>query len=330
MRSRVTNTISLAFFLVATMSALAADRVHLVPKFSPGQRIRYRIESSSKSTGKTTAPIVNPEGGTQSSDSIHMMVRLEVLNVSPDGGLRLRATYERSAAESEADALDLSAESFSSRYNRLDGRTFEFTLEAGAKLSNVQDLTAATAGQSSKAIDPALAWLQNVTPGETLPKNGISIGQKWRRDRPVEGAVLSGLTWRGESTYLRNEACGSSSAPSPDSKPASEKSGAGADLGSGVCAVILTRFEMARQGSAHSDATPEDYRRNGLHTSGTWTGSGESLDEYSLGTGLLVSATQSETQNMDYQVTSGSSGSSLHHVGKVQSQSQITLVPVQP
>jgi hypothetical protein len=330
MRSRVANTISLGFFLIATMSGLAADRVYLVGKFSPGQRIRYRIESSSKSTGKTTAPIVNPEGGTQSSNSIHMVVRLEVLNVSPDGGLRLRATYERSAAESEADALDLSAQSFSSRYNRLDGRTFEFTREADGKVSNVQDLTAATAGQSSKAIDPALAWLQSVTPGETHPKNGISIGQKWKRDWPVEGAVLSGLTWRGVSTYLRNEACGWSSAPGPDSKLASEKSAAGADPGSGECAVILTRFEMTREGSAHSDATPEDYRRNGLRTSGTWTGSGESLDEFSLGTGLLVSSTRSDTQNMDYQVTSASSGSSLRHVGKVQSQSQITLVPLQP
>jgi hypothetical protein len=330
MHLQIVKTVGLALFLSATIFAAAADRVHLVPKFSQGQRIRYRIESSSKSTGKTTAPIVNPEGGTQSSDSIHMVVRLEVLQVSPDGSLRLRATYEKSAAESEADALDLSAPSFSSRYDRLEGRTFEFTLEAGGKVSNVQDLTAATAGQSSKAIDPALAWLENVTPDETLPKNGISIGQKWRRDRPVESAVLSGLTWRGGSTYLRNEPCGSSAASSPDSEPPSDKSGIGVDPALGECAVILTRFEMARERSGRSDATPEDYRRNGLRTSGTWTGSGESLDEFSLATGLLVSSTQSDTQNMDYQVTSASSGSSLRHVGKVQSQAQITLVPIQP
>jgi hypothetical protein len=314
------------------LSSFAADRVHLAPKFSPGDVIRYRIESSSNSTGKTTAPIVNPEGGSQSSDSIHMVVRLEVLNLSPDGDIRLRATYEKSAAASEADALDLSAQSFSSRYNRLEGRTFEFTLEPGGKVTNIQDLTAAVSGQSPKAIDPALAWLQNVTSGDTLPKNGIAIGQKWKRERPVEGALLSGLAWRGESTYLRNEPCGSSSAsaPSPDAKPASDKPYAGASSGSEQCAVILTQFQMTRQGSTHSQATPEDYRRNGLRTSGTWTGSGESLDEFSLTTGRLVSSTQSDTQNMDYQVISASTGSSLRHVGKAQSQSQITLVPVQP
>jgi hypothetical protein len=33
---------------------------------------------------------------------------------------------------------------------------------------------------------------------------------------------------------------------------------------------------------------------------------------------------------MDYQITSASTGSNIHHVGKVQSQSEITLMPDQP
>lgn len=322
MRSRLGHTVYFALFLFgAVAAAAAADRVRLGPKFAPGQVLRYRIESSSKSTGKTTAPIANPEGGSQSSNSIHMVVRLEVLSVSPDGSVRLRATYEKSAAESEADALDLSANTFTSRYNRLDGRTFEFTLEPDGKTTNVQDLTAAAAGQSPKATDPALSWLENILPGATFPKNGVAVGQKWKRERPVEGGLLSGLTWRGASTYLRNEPCGSPSQPG---------SSATTDTASGECAVILTQFEIIRQGSTHADATPDEYRRNGLRTSGTWTGSGESLDSFSLATGLLVSSTQSSTQNMDYQVTSASTGSSIRHVGKVQSQSQITFVPAQP
>ena len=325
MRSRPVNTVYFALFLFAAVTAAAAaERVRLTPKFTPGQVIRYRIESGSKSTGKTTAPIANPEGGSQSSNSIHMVVRLEVLGVSPDGSVRLRATYERSAAESEADALDLSANTFTSRYNRLDGRTFEFTLEPDGRTANVQDLTAAATGQSPKATEPALTWLENILPGATFPKNGVAVGQKWKRERPVEGSLLSGLTWRGVSTYLRNEPCGSTS------QTGSSGSSATADTASGECAVILTQFEINRQGSTHADATPDEYRRNGLRTSGTWTGSGESLDSFSLATGLLVSSTQSSTQNMDYQITSASTGSSIRHVGKVQSQSQITFVLAQP
>jgi hypothetical protein len=321
---RRANLAPLALILVLVFSVAAADRVRLAPKFSPGGTIRYSIASSTKSTGKTTAPIVNPEGGSQSSGSIHMLVRIEVLSLAPDGSVRLRATYENSAAESQADALDLSAGSFASRYKRLEGRTFEFTLAPGGAVTNIQDLTAATSGQSPNAIDPALSWLQNVWPSSSFPKNGVSIGQKWKSERLVEGALLSGLTWRGESTYLRNEACGSalradqSDSPVVPSAPALN------------CAVILTHFEITRQGSTHTDATPDDFRRKGLRTSGTWTGTGESLDSYSLATGLLVSSTQSNTQNMDYQVTSASTGSSIRYIGKVQTQAQITQVTTQP
>jgi hypothetical protein len=91
--------------------------------------------------------------------------------------------------------------------------------------------------------------------------------------------------------------------------------------------VILTRSEILQRGSRGADATPEDYLRNGLRTSGTWTGSGEGLDSISLASGLLVSSTQTSKQDMDYEITSARTGSAIHHVGQVQSQSQITLVP---
>jgi hypothetical protein len=93
-----------------------------------------------------------------------------------------------------------------------------------------------------------------------------------------------------------------------------------------TCAILLTHFEIVHQGSPQSDATPEDYRRNGLRTSGSWTGSGESLDTISLDTGLLESSTQTSTQKMDYQITSASTGSRIHHLGEVQSQSEIRLI----
>ncbi len=143
------------------------------------------------------------------------------------------------------------------------------------------------------------------------------MGQKWTSERPIPGAVLSSLISRAESSYLRDEPCGSSFK--------SRLPGVNRPAPSDNCAVILTQFEILRGGSTKSDATPEDYRRNGLRTSGTWTGSGESLDSISLATGLLVSSTRTSTQNMDYQITSASTGSSIHHVGKVQSQSEITL-----
>jgi hypothetical protein len=316
MRARTSLLFSAVSILAISASMLAATRLQLTPKFSVGQVLRYRIESTTRTTGKTTSPIANPEGGSQSSQAVHMQIRLEVLSVSADGKVRLRAIYEKSSADSETDALDLTASSFAARFNRLDGRAFEFTLAPSGQVTNVQDLTAAVSGQSATAVAPELSWLQDVTFAATLPKNGIALGEKWKTEKPIPGALLSGLASHTESTYLRDEPCGGAD-------PALHSAA------SGDCAVILSQIEISRSGSPHSDATPDDFRRNGLRTSGTWTGAGETLNSISLSTGLLLSSTQSVTQNMDYQVTSASTGSTVHHVGKSQSQTQITQIPTQ-
>ena len=317
--------LSIAVVSCLSLPLFATGRVPLAPKFFVGQVVRYRIESSVKTTGKTTSPIVNPEGGSQSSGTIHMQVRLEVLAVATDGKTRLRAVYEKSSAESETDALDLTARSFDARFNRLEGRTFEFTLGSDSRVTDIQDLTAAVSGDSSKALTPELSWLPEVISSENVPQKGAAVGEKWKSEKPVPDALLAGLLSRSESTYLRNEPCGASSTQNSPAAGSATPAPSADD-----CAVILTQFEISRTGSPHSDATPDDYRRNGLRTSGAWSGTGQSLDSISLATGLLVSSTQSSTQQMDYQVTSTSTGSAIHHAGKTQSQTHITLVPAEP
>ena len=116
MQSRRENLIRLALSLSLTLftlafAATAGVRVRFTPKFVPGEVLRYRIESRTTTKGTTTTPIVNPEGGSQSTQTIHMVVRLDTIGASPDGKIRFRATYEKSSAESETDALDLAASS---------------------------------------------------------------------------------------------------------------------------------------------------------------------------------------------------------------------------
>jgi hypothetical protein len=312
------NSLRLAFLavlplMIVVFAVAAADRVRFTPKFSSGETLRYRIESHTTTSGRTTTPIANPEGGSRSSQAIHLVVRLDALDVSPAGQINVRATCEKSSAESESDALDLQASAFADQYNRLEGRSFEFTIQPDGKLAEVRDPAAPPA--DSSVVQPVLSWLQGLSSGSAFPQEGVAIGEKWKSEQPLGGALLSGLIWRAESTYLRNEPCGSRPS-SPANSP--------------ECAVILTRFEIIRRGSTHTDETPEEYRRNGLRTSGIWTGSGESLDSISLATGLLVSSTQTNTQTMDYVITSASAGTSIRHSGKVQTQSEITLVPDHP
>ncbi len=309
---------AVCFTLVFAVFA-STERVHFAPHFSVGETLRYRIESRSTSAGSTTTPIVNPEGGSKASQAIHLIVRLDVLDSAglPSGAVNLRATYEKSAAESETDAFNPDAASFGDQYARLEGRSIEFTMEPGGQLSNVKGLEDIFSDRS--AAEPVLSWLQGIPSGPALPQDGIAIGQKWKSERPLAGSPLSGVVWRTESTYLRNEPCPSSaSAPAPG-----ESSAKGGEL----CAVILTRFTISRSGA--SNETPDDFRRNGLRTSGSWTGSGQSLDLISLATNLLVSSTQTSIQDMDYQITSASTGSAIRHKGHVESDSEIALLPPQ-
>jgi len=315
-----------AFAVVCAMVfAASTQRVRFAPKFVEGESLRYQIDMRTVSTGNTTTPIANPEGETKVSQTISLLIRLDVIGAAGEGTLasgqsRLRATYEKSRAQSESDALNPDAPSLEDQYAKLEGGSIEFTLMPDGHLTNITGLEDLFPNRSQ--TDPILSWISALSTGNSIPGNGIALGQKWSDERSLEGWPLTGLLWRTESTYLRDDVCAPASAPTgtiageqPETKGAR-----------GSCAVLLTRFEIVHRGSAQGDATPEDYRRNGLRTSGTWTGSGESLNIISLATGLLGSATQTSTQNMDYQITSASSGSRIHHVGQVQSQSEIRLV----
>jgi len=114
-------------------------------------------------------------------------------------------------------------------------------------------------------------------------------------------------------------------APVPG-EPSSPAAAAPPSAATEMCAVILTRSEILRHGG-RNDSTPEDYRRNGLRTSGSWTGTGESLDSISLSTGLAVRSTQTSSQEMDYEVVSAASGSRMTYKGHVHSEAEVTLLP---
>ncbi len=311
--------------MAAVPVASRVSRIHFAPKFSTGEAVCYRIETRITTTQHITSPIVNPQGGSDFSQKVSLVVRLDVLDAQPAapgaaGPVRFRATYQKSHSDSQSDAFDPAAPSLDTLYDSLEGRSFEFTLEPGGQLADFKGLAELFPDRSQP--DPVLSWLKVLSLGASLPPAGVAIGEKWTSEQPLAGSPLAGLLWRSHSTYLRDEPCPApalSIAPAPPQPP-----------GGDTCAVILTRLEIFRHGSASSDATPEDYRRNGLRTSGAWTGTAESLDSISLSTGLLVSSTQSGTQNMDYQISSASSGSKIHNVSQVKSQSEITLVPASP
>lgn len=297
-------------FVCASLAATAttkSDRINLTPKFSPGESMAYDIETRTTTTGKTTSPITNSEAPTVSSLSVKLSEQLEVESVEPQPkgqSVTFRLTWSAAQAESRSDALDPTASDPAAIFDKLQGQSVELTLDPEGGISNFKGLENIVPG----GVPPAesVAWIASLSAPASFPAGGISIGQQWKAETPIAGAPLTGLFWRTQSTYQRDEEC--------------------AALPGHQCAVILSEMAIARQGEAHGDATPPDYLHNGLRTSGTWTGSGEELGSILIDSGLLVAATESSTQDMDYGIKSAATGSAVHYTAKVENETGVTLV----
>jgi hypothetical protein len=331
-------------FALPVLAASDHQRVHLLPQFKPGDSLRYQIESQMTMAGTTTTPIVNPEGATQLKQSVSIVLRLDVLEIQPAapaapgasaanavlGPMRLRATYEKSSATSESDAYDPTSASLADQYNRLEGRSMEFTVEPDGRIVGVKGLEDMLSNPS--AAQTVRSWMAGLSSSAGFPPQGIEIGQKWSREQPLTGVPLDRLFWRTEATYLRNEICPENIPPGASeqaAQPSPEIAPKPPSANSPICAIILTQFIIVRRGShnPHADDTPDDYRHNGLRTSGTWTGSGESLDSFSLATGRLIRSTQSSSQDLDFAVAATNTGSRMTYKGKIEARTQIILLP---
>jgi hypothetical protein len=308
-------------------------RIDLRPKLFPGEVLRYQVQLQTVTDTKRTGAISDPQGPSQLAVTWGATIKLEVLatpnppaagspvskpaenkktgagSTGPSIPLRIRTTYEHSAANFKSDSPDPQAEDIEQSYKRLEGQAIEFTIGTDGHVSDVHGLEGII--DDDKVRQAAQQWVAQVS-GPTVAAGGVALGQSWNSAQPADSMPLAGMIWRSNSTYVRNESC----------RPA--KSTPSADAGE-LCAVILTRQSVIPRKQLR-DPTPEDYRRNGLHTSGTWAGSGESLSYVSLPTHLVVSVTQDSSQQIDFTVTN-SSGQSIRYAGKIETHSRVALLP---
>jgi hypothetical protein len=302
-------------------SAPTPQRITLTPRYAQGQIVRYQMQATTITDTHHGGAIRDPQGPTKMTVVWNAITRLEVLSMEknaqgePTGAMRLRSTYEKSDANAESGSYDPEADSIGQKYRALEGKSFEFTVDSSGQISNIEGFEGGD-GPGSPA-DAIRASLGQISSGANGPRGGIIIGQTWITDLPVPSAPLAGLIWRSHSTYQRNEPCQlAATANSP------------APVNDETCAVILTKLILvsARPGK---DATPENYRKMGLTTAGTWTGEGDTLSYVSINSGRLVSVTQSSTEHMDFTVTH-EGGERMSYQGSVQSHSQLALLPPTP
>jgi hypothetical protein len=299
----------------------SARRVILSPKYLPGQVARYQLETTTTTESHRGGAVHDPQGPGKLTIKWTAITRMEVLSGGkdatgkPDGSVRLRSTYEKSIATTESNAYDPEADTIEAQYRELEGKSFEFTLDSAGKVTDVEGIQGLEPGGKASQADTLRAWLGQFSSASSGPKEGIAVGQTWSGEQPVASAPLANLVWHTRSTYLRNEPC-----------QAAKSAGAASPAAGETCAVILAKLVLSGSRPGH-DATPEDYRKRGLRTEGTWTGSGDSLSYVSVATGRLVSVTQTSSEQMDFTVTNTEGENRMVYQGAVQSRSQLALLP---
>ena len=302
-------------------SATAPQRVTLTPQYIQGQIIRYQMQATTITDTRHGGAIRDPQGSTKLTVVWNAITRLEVLSIEknahgePVGAMRLRSTYEKSEATAESGSYDPESISIEEKYRALEGKSFEYTVDAAGQISNIEGFEGGD-GPGTPA-DAIRASLGQISSGANGPRGGVAVGQTWTTDLPVPSAPLAGLIWRSHSTYERNEPC--------------QMAATAASLVSATgepCAIILTKLTLVGS-RAGKDSTPENYRKLGLTTAGTWTGEGDTLSYVSTISGRLVSVTQSSIEKMDFTVTH-EGGEHMSYQGSVQSHSQLSLLPPNP
>ena len=347
----------------APAPAAVPARPNLQPKLVPGEVLRYQVEFQTITDTARGGAVQDPEGPTHVVVVWDATIRLEVLGgpggsgapadpgaagastqppangqnasgagtAGAAGAIRLRTTYEQSTAKVQSDTPDPQSDAIVKQYTQMEGRTVEFTLGADGRVTAVEGLAGILSDQN--AISAAEQWMSQISVGGTSPAGGVIPGLTWSAEQPADSLPLAGLDWRTDSTYLRDEPCHPAPAPEPSASASSSSSPgstprSGANQREEICAVILMNLSLVPARVKH-DATPDEFRRKGLQTTGHWTGSGDSLSYVSLQNGWVVSASQSGAQEMDVNIAN-SMGTSMHYAGKVETHSLISLLPPGP
>ncbi len=298
--------------------------VVFTPQYRPGDSLRYQISFYSQSSQLTGGAISNPQGARDLSIRVEITLRLEVLppvvssapvpRVPPPAPgaegpehapLRLRAVYERVTPSVSGDTFDPQANLLLAQYRRLQGRTIEFQLGPRGEVQYISGLREVL--QDPQSLEEARSWLQQLGAGLTAPVTGSAPGQSWEEREAVPGAPLAGMELHTTSTYQRDEPCRVE------------------DPGGEQCAVLLKRYTLGqRPGTRNS--TPEEFRSQGMLTSGVWSGHGESLIHVSLRSGRTISVSQTGEEMMDLTIRHNYGGPPMRYGGHSTTESHMLLL----
>jgi hypothetical protein len=260
---RPRHLLSLAALLFLFVpSVVGPAQLTLVPQFSEGERVRYRMQLT-----VVTDSSMNPLGRALQSDqalrlSIDMTWQVEVLEAPSAGGAKLRAIIEDLSMETSGRRAPAPVEDFI-------GKPVTYRLGPDGHVSDVES----PPEWLEEGRSPA--WLQTwLEQGSGSPADvrvrPVSPGEAWHHERDFDVPGLPTQHLVSESEYLRDE-----------------------ELNGRSCASILTRFELAG-----ADTHSPDELAGSAEIDRLVEGGGSRLSCYDHRSGRLLQSSQKSREHI--------------------------------
>jgi hypothetical protein len=303
------------------------DRVVLFPKLAAGQVLTYQIAYHADKSAATKSTIASstPQAPSGTETNVRALLRLEVVGVESQGQ---RATVHArtyfqvlNSATHLKVPRDLPTPPDQTQRQDPKGILIDFTINPDGRIDQIKGLDLLFPEQQQAWNE----WIARFAASAVLPAGGIRIGQKWKTEEGENApAPIAKLTWRRESTYLRDEPChiseltmeGDVAEVHPQQVPE-------------TCAVIEISATL-KQHSSPDDATPEDYKLHQLQTSGTASGSNKTLLFVSTQTGLLVRSSDHADQKMSVTIAKADDSNRVHYDIHAKSDAEIFRIANSP
>jgi hypothetical protein len=300
-----------------------AQRVSLLPKLHGGQTLVYHVSYHSDKHLQTKSPAVSAPSPDDAKIEVHALLRVEILDSQPVGGrFGIHARTRLEVLNSDLNFKTPGFEQPSSQVQRgePDDKFVEFNLFADGRIQDVSGLDALLPEQQQAWQE----WASRFALPAVFPGDGVKLAERVKSDEPeASPSPIAGLRWMRESTYVRNEPCGTvlitvqgELTPSTDAEP-------------DTCAVILTTATL-KQHSSPQKATPEAFKVRELRTAGVARGKNRIITYVSLKTGLVVRSTEEANQSMDVTVAKADGSNHVHYNVAAKSSSEVLLVSDTP
>jgi hypothetical protein len=304
------------------LSAAPIARTTLFPKLHAGQTFTYYIQYRTKKNVKTDSRVVTPAGPQDAETDAQWLLRVDILEVHPQG--QRAAIHARSRFQSVASAMaqnDTGAPQASARSASpsLESKSVDFTILPDGRVDSVTGL----ADLFSDQRQVWQVWLRQFAIAGVFPRDGVRPGQSWKTSEPEQApSPIVKLEWEKQATYVRDESCAAiqfseTGIVTPKNSPTES------------CAVVLTTA-ILKQKSSPKDTTPGDFRLHDLRTTGSATGKNETVSYISLQSGLIVRVTEDAQQFMDVLVAKTDASNQIHYNVEAIGHTEVLLVADEP